>query len=179
MRSFAIATALVATFALPVFAAGGDDFAPPKPSDGTKKCWGKRVYDAETGKCIKPEKSSMNDQQLLQTARELAYLDRQEDAQAVLAAISDQTDGHVLTYWGFTHRKLGNQDLADRFYTLAIAQDPSNILARSYMAQGFVTQGKLGEAYEQWQEILAYGGKGSWPETSLRKALETGKTYSY
>ncbi len=181
MRTLAFATALTTALALPVtvLAAGSDSTKPPKPSETTKKCWGKRVFDATTGKCIKPDQSSMNDQQLLETARELAYLDRQQDAQAVLAAISDQTDGRVLTYWGFTHRKLGNQELADQFYTQAIATDPDNILARSYMAQGFVTQGKFGEAYAQWQEIRTRGGTGTWAETSLRNALETGKTYSY
>ena len=69
-----------------------------------------------------------------------------EDAQAVLAAHPDQTDSRVLTYWGFTHRKLGNRALSQAYYDQAIAADPDNLLARSYMGQGFVEEGQFGLA---------------------------------
>lgn len=177
--TFALALALPAlTIAAPAFAAG-DSSTPPKPSEGTKKCWGKRVFDKELGKCVKPEKSSMDGDQLLETARELAYLDRFEDAQAVLAAHPDQKNDRVLTYWGFTNRKLGRTELANQFYAQAIAQNPDNILARSYMAQGFVSEGKYVEALNEWKEIRARGGEGTWAEVSLRQAIETGQTINY
>lgn len=160
-------------------AAGSDSSEPPKPSEGTKKCWGKRVFDKETGKCVKPEQSSMNADELLESARELAYLERFEDAQAVLAALPDQADSRVLTYWGFTNRKLGRTDLANAYYEQAIAKNPNNILARSYMAQGFVEAGNYAQALAQWKEIRARGGEGTWAEASLRKALETGVTVNY
>ncbi len=177
MRTIILALAL----SLPgvAFAAGSDSSEPPKPSEGTKKCWGKRVFDKETGKCIKPEQSSMNADELLEAARELAYLNRFEDSQAVLAALPNQTDSRVLTYWGFTNRKLGRTDLANEFYEQAIAQNPDNILARSYMAQGFVEKGYYGQALAQWKEIRARGGEGTWAEASLRQALETGVTVNY
>ena len=180
ISAFALALALPAlTVAAPAFAAGGDSSTPPKPSADTKKCWGKRVFDKELGKCVKPEQSSMNGDQLLETARELAYLDRFEDAQAVLAAHPDQKNDRVLTYWGFTNRKLGRTDLANGFYQQAIAQNPDNILARSYMAQGFVSEGKYVEALREWKEIRARGGAGTWAEVSLRQAIETGQTINY
>ena len=160
-------------------AAGGDSTTPPTPSETTKKCWGKRVWDETTQKCVKPEQSSMNGGQLLETARELAYLERFEDAQAVLAAHPDQTDSLVLTYWGFTNRKLGRTDLANDFYAQAIAQNPDNILARSYMAQGFVANGEYAQALAQWKEIQARGGSGTWAEASLRNAIMTGVTVNY
>ncbi|TNJ40892.1 hypothetical protein [Phaeobacter sp. B1627] len=174
-------TALALAIALPVsaFAAGSDSTTPPTPSETTKKCWGKRVWDAEAQKCVKPEESSMNGHQLLETARELAYLERFDDAQAVLAAHPDQADSRVLTYWGFTNRKLGRRELANDFYQEAIAQDPDNILARSYMAQGFVANGEYAQALAQWKEIKARGGTGTWAEASLRHALETGVTVNY
>ncbi|OIQ26173.1 MAG: hypothetical protein BM562_16565 [Alphaproteobacteria bacterium MedPE-SWcel] len=174
-------TALALAFALPVsaFAAGSDSTTPPTPSETTKKCWGKRVWDTEAQKCVKPQDSSMNGHQLLETARELAYLDRFDDAQAVLAAHPDQADSRVLTYWGFTNRKLGRRELANDFYQEAIARDPDNILARSYMAQGFVANGEYAQALAQWTEIKARGGTGTWAETSLRHAIETGVTVNY
>lgn len=167
---------LVPTFA---FAAGGDTTTPPTPSETTKECWGTRVWDPETQKCVLPQESSLNGDQLLQTARELAYLNRFEDAQAVLAAHPVQSDSGVLTYWGFTSRKLGQTDLANAYYNRAIAQDPDNILARSYMGQGFVESGDYAQALAQWKEIRARGGEGTWAEASLRQAIQTGVTVNY
>ncbi|WP_417839096.1 tetratricopeptide repeat protein [Tritonibacter scottomollicae] len=181
MRFTSLALAIALPFTMPMagFAAGGDTTTPPTPSDTTKKCWGKRVWDEDAQKCVKPEESSLSDEQLLQTARELAYLERFEDAQAVLAAHPDQTDSRVLTYWGFTHRKLGHSSEAKDYYTHAIAQDPDNILARSYMAQGFVETGEYAQALVQWKEIRARGGDGTWAEASLRQAIQTGVTVNY
>ncbi|MEX0301151.1 MAG: tetratricopeptide repeat protein [Leisingera sp.] len=177
MRYFALAAAL--TLPMAAFAASGNDWNPPKPSETTKTCKGKRVWDEEKKRCVRPRKSSLNQEGLLGAARELAYAGRQEDAQAVLSAMADQQDSIVLTYWGFTHRKLGNLDLARAYYDQALAQDPDNILARSYLGQGFVEQGKYGLALAQWKEIRARGGEGTWAEASLRDALETGVSYSY
>ena len=177
MRLTALAVALV--FPVSLFAAGGDSTTPPTPSDTTKKCWGKRVWDEDAQKCVEAEESSLNGRQLLQTVRELAYLDRFDDAQAVLAAHPDQTDSMVLTYWGFTNRKLGRTALANAYYSQALAQNPDNILARNYMAQGFVANGEYAQPLAEWKEIRARGGAGTWAETSLRQAIETGVTVSY
>ena len=99
-------------------------------------------------------------------------------AQSVLEALPENDPGR-LTYLGFTHRKLGNLELAMVYYQKAIDQDPANILARSYMGQGLVEEGKISQAMVQLAQIRAYGGTGSWSETSLRTAIETGKTYNY
>lgn len=177
MRILAIATALVLPFT--AFAAGDDDPKPPKPTDTVKKCWGKRVFDPEKGRCVKPQQSSLNDEQLYDDVRALAYADRIEDAQAALSAMSDQGESRVQTYWGFTHRKQGNFDLAKQYYQAALKTDPDNLLARSYYGQGLVEEGQFGQAFAQWKEIRTRGGEGSWAEVSLRAALEEGKSFSY
>ncbi|WP_027237870.1 tetratricopeptide repeat protein [Leisingera caerulea] len=177
MRFLALAAAL--TLPVAALAASGNDWNPPKPTETTKTCKGKRVWDEQKKRCVRPRKSSLNQEQLLGAARELAYSGRQEDAQAVLSAMADQQESLVLTYWGFTHRKLGNLELAQAYYDQALASDPDNILARSYMGQGLVQQGKYGAALIQWKEIRARGGDGTWAEASLRSALETGASYSY
>lgn len=177
MRFLALAAAL--TLPVAALAASGNDWNPPKPTETTKTCKGKRVWDEQKKRCVRPRKSSLNQEQLLGAARELAYAGRQEDAQAVLSAMADQQDSVVLTYWGFTHRKLGNSELARAYYDQALARDPDNILARSYMGQGFVEQGNFGAALIQWKEIKARGGDGTWAEASLRSALETGASHSY
>ncbi len=159
--------------------AASDNSAPPKPTATTKSCKGVQVWDAATRKCVKPKGAALDDDSLMDAARELAYAGRYRDAQGVLAAMPDQDSDRVLTYWGFTHRKLGHLGLAQVFYERAIARNPDNILARSYMAQGYVQEGRLEDAIAQWREIKARGGEGSWAEVSLRTAIRTGLTYSY
>lgn len=177
MRYLALAAAL--TLPVSAFAAGGTSVTPPEPTETTKTCKGKKVWDEEKKRCVRPQQSSLDQQDLLNAARELAYADRHQDAQSVLQAMADQNDSMVLTYWGFTHRKLGNSALAQAYYDQALVQDPNNHLARSYMGQGLVEQGQQGLALVQWKEIRARGGSGSWAEASLRKSLETGASFSY
>jgi tetratricopeptide (TPR) repeat protein len=177
MRYLLLAAALV--LPLPALSAGGDTMTPPTPSETTKTCKGQQVWDEVKGRCVAPKESSLDQDGLFEAARELAYAGRNKDAQAVLSAMHDQDAPRVLTYWGFTHRKLGNRALAQGYYDQAIAADPNNLLARSYMGQGFVEEGQFGLALAEWKEIRARGGAGTWPETSLRLALETGATTSY
>ncbi|GGH26356.1 hypothetical protein SAMN05444007_10389 [Cribrihabitans marinus] len=173
--AFVAAVALTPSAAL---AAGGDS-NPPKPTGTTKKCLFGRVWDANAGRCVKPDKTNFSEEQLYQAARELAYDGQFKAAQDVLRAMPDQADDRVLTYWGFTYRKMGQVALANAFYERAIAVNPDNLLARSYMGQGFVEEGEIDLAVAQWREIKARGGEGGWPETSLRQAIRTGLTYSY
>ncbi|MCR9127846.1 MAG: hypothetical protein NXH82_17250 [Rhodobacteraceae bacterium] len=174
-------TALIAALFMPglAMAAGGDDHSSPKPSPTSQTCTGVQVWDASKGKCVNPQNGALDADTLYDAVRELAYADRIADAQGVLRAMPDQTDDRVLTYWGFTHRKLGNVELAQTFYRQAIAANPDNLLARSYMAQGFVAAGEIFAAVEELREIRARGGAGTWPEQSLVSALETGRTYNY
>lgn len=161
------------------FAAGSGDSSAPKPTQTTKSCKGIKIWDDARGKCVNPQGSALDSDTLMDAVRELAYAGRSADAQGVLRAMPDQRADLVLTYWGFTHRKLGNLKLAHMFYADAIAQNPDNLLARSYLGQGLVDQGRQSEAFAQWQEIRARGGADSWPETALRRALETGISYDY
>ncbi|WP_170443115.1 tetratricopeptide repeat protein [Ruegeria arenilitoris] len=175
-----MATALaLQTFAFaPAVSAAGGDSSPPKPTNTTKKCLFGRVYDEAAGRCVKPNKTNFSEEQLYQAVRELAYDGQFENAQNVLR-VMDQDDDRVLTYWGFTYRKMGEAELAETYYQRAIETNPDNNLARSYMGQGYVTEGKTELAIAQWREIKARGGEGTWAEASLREAIRTGLTYSY
>lgn len=185
MRYFAFtaAVALPVTLALalsaPAYAAGGGSSAAPKPTKTSEDCKGVRVWDEKKKRCVRPKKSSLDDTGLYQAVRELAYAGRYLDAQGVLEAMSDQTDDRVLTYKGFTNRKLGNIEVAMVFYQKAIDKNPDNILARSYMGQGMLDQGDKTGAIAQLREIQTRGGAGTWAEASLAKAIKTGATYSH
>lgn len=160
------------------FAAGEED-TPPTSTFTTKTCEAGMVWDTNEKKCVAPKESSLNDDQLYQNARELAYAGRLADAQEVLRLMSDPEDDRVLTYMGFTNRKLGKMDVAMTFYRRALEKNPDNLLARSYMGQGHVTDGDEDLAIAQLKEILERGGSGTWAATSLEDAIRTGTTYNY
>lgn len=184
MRIFLVLLMIMPGFA---FAAGGAGTAtggstwtnPPATTKTTKTCKGVKVWDASSKRCVNPKDSRLDQDILMGAVRELAYAGRIEDAQGVLRVMDDQNGDLVLTYWGFTNRKLGKADLAQVYYGRAITNNPDNILARSYMGQGYVTEGRIGDATAQLREIQARGGKGTWAEASLREAIRTGTTSDY
>ena len=133
IRTLLLITAL--SFPFGVLAADDDNNLGPKDTK-TKNCIGKRVYDESKGRCVRPKQSSLNQDELYDAAREKAYAGRYDDAIGVLDDMADQNSDRVLTYRGFTARKLGQIALANVYYEKAIAANPDNILARSYMGQG-------------------------------------------
>ncbi len=157
------------------FAAGSGSDSKPK----TVFCTGGKVYSEEKGKCVPKQDSSLTDEDRMKTIRSLAYADRNAEAQTLLAMMQDQESDLALTYWGFTHRKLGNVDAAMIFYDKALQQNPDNLLARSYLGQAHVVSGRLDLARAELTEIRDRGGEGGWPEASLEEAIRTGTTFNY
>ena len=167
--------ALFAALVLPLSAhaaGGGDETAPSAP-----KCEKGQVYDKTSKTCVDAD-SATDPDLLYDTVRRLAYAGRLDEAQDMLALMPPRDDRR-LTYLGFTHRKLGRTGTARVYYRAALAANPDNILARSYMAQGFVEAGRVADAIAELREIRARGGAGSWAEASLRTAIATGRTFDY
>jgi len=160
-------------------AAGGGDSTPPPKTETTTKCKKTEVWDDKTKKCVPAQSGMLDNDTLFQAAREIAYAGRPDDALVVLSAMTEGDTDRVLTYKGFANRKAGRIDEGMKYYNAALRQNPDNILARSYMGQGLVLQGKFDEARAQLQQIVARGGQGTWAEQSLQKALATGQTFSY
>lgn len=175
MKNLLLASALTLPFfATSAFAAGGGgNETPPKP-----KCEKGQVYDKRLKACTVLKESNLDVDSLYENVRELAYAGRYDEAQVVLAEMPADDD-RTLTYMGFTNRKMGNMDAAMSYYAQALRVNPSNVLARSYMGQGFVEQGDMLKAMTQLREIRAHGGAGTWAEASLRKAIATGQTFNY
>lgn len=179
---FAKHLAVIAALALTpqaLLAAGGGGDDAPTPTPTTKECKNGKIYSEKKKRCVKPGNASLDDDTRYQAVREYAYAGQFENAQTILRTMADQTDDRVLTYWGFTHRKMGNVDLGMSFYEQAIAMNPDNLLVRSYMGQAHVEAGETYLAWVELQEIRSRGGAGSWPEQSLAKAIETGVTSNY
>jgi tetratricopeptide (TPR) repeat protein len=160
-------------------AAGSSDSEPPTPTATTTECEAGKVWDEKTSACLDVKSDLLDDDTLYRAARELAWAGRPEEALIAIAQMSNQSEDRVLTYKGFANRKAGRIEEGMAFYAAALAQNPDNLLARSYMGQGLVDQGETELARAQLTEIVARGGAGSWAEASLRTAIATGVTYTY
>jgi predicted Zn-dependent protease len=174
-------TAFVFAVTVPAlaWAVGSDDSTPPQPTKTTTECTDGMVWDPKTEACVAPKESRLDDDTLYDAAREFAYSGQFENALSALAAMSDPTEDRVLTYLGFAHRSSGRTDLGMDYYQQAIAQNPDNLLARSYMGQAYVKLGAMDAAQEQLTEIRARGGRMTWPEVALANAIRSGRGYSY
>lgn len=185
MTMIAAVSALALSFGASAFAAGGNSPGSSSSSSDSggkadktmAKCKHGMVYSESKKKCVKADKSSMNDTQLYEIARDLAYAGRYEDALIVLDAAKNQNDPRILNYRGYANRKAGRVDLAMTYYKKAIAIDGNYILARSYMGQGLIMQGKIEEARAQLIEIRDRGGKDTYAYQALYDALKRKVTY--
>lgn len=169
------ALVLVAT---PVFAAGGDS-DPPEPTETTTKCKGAQVWDKDKKACVDAREGRLDNDTLYSAAREIAWAGRPADALRVLNAMTEGDSDRVLTYRGFALRKAGQWEAGRAFYDAALDKNPDNLLARSYLGQGLLERGDFEGAFAQWEEIRARGGTGTWAETALLAALETGTISDY
>lgn len=161
-------------------AVGSDDDTPPTPTETTTVCEEGMVWDPEQSLCVVPtEESGLSDDLLYDAAREFAYAGQFENAQGALRAMSDQGSDRVLTYMGFTTRAMGDMSGGMAYYRAALAANPDNLLARSYMGQAHVLQGDIEAAMTQLLEIEARGGKDGWPAMALLEAIESGTPSFY
>jgi tetratricopeptide (TPR) repeat protein len=174
-----VLSAAIAAFPIAVLAAGSDSSSPPSGTETTGQCTDGKVWDASTKACIAPKHSGLSDEVLISAARELAYDGQYAAVLAVLDAVSDPEDDMVLTYRGFAHRKMGDMKTGMAWYARALDRNPDNILARSYMGQGFLQDGDLLGARAQLLEIRDRGGEDTWAEASLEQAILTGTAPSY
>ncbi len=183
--SYLTQIALMASLMLPTvaFGAGSGSDSPPPATETTTKCKKTEVWDEKTKKCVDAqtgaETGQLDNDTLYQAARELAYAGRPDDALVVLSVMSEGQTDRVLTYMGFASRKAGDLEAGLGYYQAALAQNPDNLLTRSYLGQAYVEMNEMVLAKAQLAEIVARGGAGGWPEQSLRKAIETGVTYSF
>ncbi len=174
-----MSAAFIALLPFAVHAAGSEDPTPPATTQTTTTCEAGTIWDEKTQACVKSESLLLDNDTRYKAARELAYAGRPDQALAVLATMTEGDSDRVLTYKGFANRKAGRVDLGMEYYAQALEQNPDNLLARSYMGQGFVQMGEIAEAARQLDEIRKRGGSGTWAEASLAQAVGTGETVNY
>lgn len=174
----------VVVFAAMLGAAGAVDAdewdkKPPEPTPTSRKCADGEAWDEQSKKCVKLDARVFDDQDRFRAARELAYAGRFASAAMALDAMTDQADTRVLTYRGFLARKSGDWDAALALYARALAADPDNLPARSYLGMGYAEKGDLQAARLQLAEIRSRGGRETWPERALMMTLRSGGAAFY
>jgi thioredoxin-like negative regulator of GroEL len=183
MKHIAVATALALALApLPALAIGGqsdEEEAPPVPTETTVKCTAPQVWDMTTKACKDPKDARLDDDTRYRAAREYAWAGQPGAALTVLAAMTEGNTDRVLTYRAFASRKAGRIEDGLALYAEALAVNPGNLLARSYLGMAYVEIGATAEAQAQLDEIRARGGAGRWPELALAEAIATGMTTGY
>jgi len=172
----ALALAMLPSAALAV---GDEEPTPPQPTPTSTQCTKAQVWDEKTRTCVDAQSGQLDDDTRFRAVRELAWAGQPENALIVLAAMGEGESDRVLTYLGFAHRKAGRLEQGLAHYDMALAQNPDNVLARSYLGQALVEMNEIALASAQLAEVRARGGAGTWAETALATAIETGVTAGY
>ncbi|TCU25354.1 hypothetical protein EV130_1056 [Rhizobium azibense] len=174
-----LAFGLAAGIWTPAFAVGdeSDETSPPPKTETTTKCTDGKVWDKKRKECVAPKKSSFNDDDLYEAAREFAYAGQYENAIVVLDLASNKNDPRILNYLGYANRKAGRMELGMSYYRKALQADENYILARSYMGQALAEEGDIQGARVQLVEIRDRGGENTWAYKALLQSLNGYRTY--
>ncbi len=159
---------------LPALAVGSDDPAPAPKTQTSTTCADGQVFDPNKNECVTAEQSGWNDDALFDAARELAENGRYESAIIVASAMENPESDKALTILGFANRKAGRRELGMALYAKAIAQNPDNLLVRSYKGMAHVEAGEMDLARAELVEIETRGGVGGWPAEALANAIQHG-----
>jgi tetratricopeptide (TPR) repeat protein len=130
---------LCAVTAAPALAASGGGGGNMPPEQVCNKGW---VWSKALQRCVRANSGSLDDKELFEQGRALALAGHYGNALAVLAVVSNQNDAMVLTYIGYSHRKMGDVDVGIGYYKQALAIDPQNLNTREYLGEGYISAGK-------------------------------------
>ena len=150
VQSLSAAAFAVSLMAAPAFAASDGGSTTVK----TPTCKKGMVWSKKSKKCVKAKKSSqLDDNNLYEAARDLAYNQRYEEAINVLKLAQNQSDPRILNYLGYATRKLGRVEEGLTYYTAALKADPDYTLVMEYMGEAFLQLGQVDKARQQLGEI--------------------------
>jgi tetratricopeptide (TPR) repeat protein len=139
----------------------------------SKKCPSGTAWSKQEQKCVEQKSGSLSDEDLARAGRQLAMDGHYQDAIKVLELAANDNDPAVLTYLGYSHRKLGNIDLGISLYKKALSIDPDNIDTREYLGEGYVSKGALDLAWLELVEIEKRCGTTCVEYRALEKAMRS------
>ncbi len=127
------------------------------------ECFCTRPENKGKPRCASRQSGQLSDDQIYQVAYWLAQNGKFEQALAELHKAQNKDDPRILNYIGYATRKLGRVREALGYYRKALAVRPDYTLARAYLGEAFLQQGRSGLAREQLAEIEQRCGR-SCPE---------------
>ena len=173
---YSIILASIMYIALPINAhsAGGGD-----GDTIVATCKKGKVWDTKKKECVTLEQESqLDDDNLYEVARDLAYNERYEEVLEVLQFATNSEDPRILNYLGYATRKLGEPEESLEYYLAALEIDPDYHLAREYMGEAFLQMGMIKKAEKELKELETRCGTDC-PEyemlaEEIRKAINSG-----
>lgn len=140
-----------------------------KSCGGTcKRGWS---WHCRTKTCVKKSTLNLNDDELYMEAVSLIEGGQYIAALETLYSIGKRENPEVLTYIGYSTRKLGNVDGGIVYYKKALALDPNHNRAREYLGEGYLQKGDLKSAKQQLSEINKRCGTGCREYKMLASAI--------
>ena len=129
--------------------------------------------------CKKNQSGQLNDDQVYQAGYWLAQSGKYNEALAQFKKAKNQNDPRILNYIGYSTRKLGRVAEAMTYYRKALKINPDYTVARAYLGEAYLEQGKVDMAKEQLAEIKKRCGNSCVEFTTLsgqiKSFVSTGK----
>ena len=168
IRLLTLAMFSMALIAVPmltsVYAAGGDNPAPPASDSGKEKKKGDKSSSIDDPKFIEGYR----------TAYTTIY-DRNDYASAIgqLKALGQDDRADVANLIGYSYRKLGDYKVSQIWYERALKADPNHVRTWQYYGLWQLEQGNREQAEYHLQKIAQLAGTSSSEYRSLEAALES------
>ena len=151
-----IGLALAAAIGLlgPVLLAPGAARADSGPGgDRNPSCPAGEVYDARTGRCVKPQAHALPDQVLSDYSYTLIKNHRYAEAISVLDLMENPNTAVALNHRGYATRKLGRVNEGIGYYLKSVALDPRYAQVREYLGEAYLVKGDAASAKAQLAAI--------------------------
>jgi tetratricopeptide (TPR) repeat protein len=135
--------------------------SPPTRADGATAipCERGFVYSKTRQGCVRVSAGLIDDKELYEQGRALALAGHYANALDALRAMRDQSNAMALTMIGYAERKLGNTAEALNAYEKALAIDPDNTDAHEYLAEAYISMGRIDLAGHELEAIARICGK--------------------
>jgi hypothetical protein len=137
-------------------------------------CAAGEVWSKKAGACAAATAASVTDEDLRVEGEWLAKHGRYAEALETLKLVKQQNNPKVLSYIGYSTRKLGRVEEGIRYYLAALKLDPDYHVVREYLGEGYLQQGKPELAKEQLTELEKRCGTGCIEYRTLVAALSNG-----
>lgn len=131
----------------------------PQPSPAAQICKRYKKGTRKWKRCIRRNSSNSTIDDIYYAGYWLGETGDYKAAIAVLRQAEGANDPRVLTYIGYSTRKLGDVDGGIGYYMRALSVDPNYNKAREYLGEGYLQKGDLASAKGQLNEIAVRCGE--------------------